>query len=39
MTALEQLSAWLQHGPPAARVAAVECEPLPEQSYSGFESR
>ena len=39
MAALEQLSAWLQRGPPAAQVAAVEREPVPEQSYSGFESR
>jgi len=37
--ALDRLHAWLQHGPPAAQVAAVEREPVPEQAHAGFESR
>ncbi|HEY0233124.1 MAG TPA: acylphosphatase [Dokdonella sp.] len=37
--ALDRLHAWLRQGPPAARVAAVEHEALPEQSHRGFESR
>lgn len=34
--ALTELDAWLQHGPPAARVESVKRELLPEQSLRGF---
>jgi acylphosphatase len=34
--ALDELDAWLQHGPPAARVETVAREALPEQTLRGF---
>ncbi|MDL5367798.1 acylphosphatase [Xanthomonas sp. NCPPB 2654] len=34
--ALETLADWLQHGPPAARVAQVLREPWPEPVAAGF---
>lgn len=34
--ALEALAQWLQHGPPAARVAQVSREPWPEPVAVGF---
>lgn len=34
--ALDRLAAWLQHGPPLARVDRVEVESLPAQTSSGF---
>ncbi|MBS0381840.1 MAG: acylphosphatase [Proteobacteria bacterium] len=34
--AVAELDAWLHHGPPAARVASVTREALPEQSLHGF---
>jgi acylphosphatase len=33
---LEQLSAWLWQGPPAAQVTAVECREVPVEAPSGF---
>jgi len=39
VAALDRLHAWLKHGPPAAQVAAVEREAVPEQGHVGFESR
>ncbi|MEP7044329.1 MAG: acylphosphatase [Dokdonella sp.] len=37
--ALARLHAWLQQGPPAAEVAAVAREELPEQTHADFERR
>ncbi|HEX7325750.1 MAG TPA: acylphosphatase [Rhodanobacteraceae bacterium] len=34
--ALDALERWLQHGPPAARVAAVVRKDVPEQAARGF---
>ena len=34
--ALDELAAWLWHGPELARVAEVHSETLPEQQLSGF---
>lgn len=34
--ALDELDGWLHHGPPAARVAHVAREALPEQPFNGF---
>ncbi|MCB1802046.1 MAG: acylphosphatase [Gammaproteobacteria bacterium] len=34
--ALEELAAWLQHGPEQAHVTAVICEPLSGHSFDGF---
>ncbi|TAN07894.1 MAG: acylphosphatase [Rhodanobacteraceae bacterium] len=34
--ALDELNAWLQHGPPAARVERVAREDLPDQTLRGF---
>lgn len=34
--ALDQLEAWLQHGPDRARVDAVESEPAPDSVPTGF---
>lgn len=34
--ALEQLQAWLHHGPPAARVDTVERHPSPDTVEDGF---
>lgn len=34
--ALDELAAWLQHGPEQAHVTAVIREALPEQSFDGF---
>ena len=34
--ALDELERWLHHGPPAARVASVAREDLPEQRLDGF---
>lgn len=34
--ALEQLVAWLRHGPPTARVDAVEVREVPPQSHARF---
>lgn len=36
---LEQLHQWLQRGPPAARVEAVEWQPIPVESNSEFQIR
>jgi len=36
--ALDELDAWLHHGPPAARVEDVRREALPDQSWRGFET-
>ena len=36
--ALTELDAWLQHGPPAARVESVKRESLPDQILRGFSS-
>ena len=33
---VDQLKAWLAKGPDAARVSGVACEPVAEQSVSGF---
>lgn len=35
-SALAELEAWLQHGPPAARVTSVTRETLPDQTLPGF---
>ena len=37
--ALDQLAAWLRHGPPSARVDGVECEAIAEQAHAGFSTR
>ncbi|GAP66712.1 MAG TPA: acylphosphatase [Mizugakiibacter sp.] len=37
--ALEALERWLHAGPPAARVAEVRREPMPEQALRGFHTR
>ena len=37
--ALEQLAAWLRHGPPSARVDGVEREVIAEQPHTGFSTR
>jgi acylphosphatase len=37
--ALDQLAAWLRHGPPSARVDGVEREALAEQAHVGFSTR
>jgi acylphosphatase len=37
--AVAELADWLREGPPAARVEAVEREPMPEQTLRGFETR
>lgn len=34
--ALDALERWLHEGPPAARVAEVRREPMPEQALRGF---
>jgi acylphosphatase len=34
--AIDELDAWLHHGPPAASVENVRREALPEQSWRGF---
>ncbi len=34
--AVDELDAWLHHGPPAASVENVRREALPEQSWHGF---
>lgn len=34
--ALDQLAEWLRHGPPLARVAAVQREAVAEQGRNGF---
>jgi acylphosphatase len=34
--AVDELDAWLHHGPPAAQVECVLREALPEQSWRGF---
>lgn len=34
--ALDELERWLHHGPPAARVASVSRQNLPEQRLDGF---
>ncbi len=34
--AVDELDAWLHHGPPTAGVARVHREVLPEQSWRGF---
>jgi acylphosphatase len=34
--AVDELDAWLHHGPPAAAVEGVRREALPEQSWRGF---
>ncbi len=36
--AVDELDAWLHHGPPAACVENVRREPLPEQSWRGFKT-
>jgi acylphosphatase len=36
--AVDELDAWLHHGPPAACVEKVRREPLPEQSWRGFKT-
>ncbi len=36
--AVDELDAWLHHGPPAARVDEVRREALPEQAWRGFET-
>ena len=36
--ALDELDAWLHHGPPAARVEDVRREALQDQSWRGFET-
>lgn len=36
-TTLERMLAWARRGPPLARVAGVETEEIPEQSFAGFE--
>jgi acylphosphatase len=37
--ALDQLAAWLRHGPPSARVDGVEREAIAEQAHTGFSTR
>jgi len=37
--ALDELEAWLRHGPPQARVEALEREELPPQDLRGFVTR
>jgi acylphosphatase len=37
--ALDQLAAWLRHGPPSARVDGVACEAIAEQAHAGFSTR
>jgi len=37
--ALAQLADWLQHGPPTARVAAVDAEEIAAAGRSGFSER
>ncbi|MGN6789486.1 MAG: acylphosphatase [Rhodanobacteraceae bacterium] len=34
--AVDELDAWLHHGPPSAQVERVRREALPEQSWRGF---
>lgn len=34
--AVDELDAWLHHGPPSAQVEQVRREALPEQSWRGF---
>lgn len=36
LAAIDELDAWLHHGPPAAGVEKVRREALPEQSWRGF---
>ena len=36
--AVDELDAWLHHGPPAAAVEEVRREALPEQSWRGFKT-
>ena len=36
---VDALEAWLRHGPPAARVSAVESEPAEPTGLQGFEVR
>ena len=36
--AVDELDAWLHHGPPAASVENVRRETLPEQSWRGFKT-
>lgn len=38
--AIAVLTAWIQHGPPAARVSGVVCDAVPgehDRAYAGFE--
>lgn len=36
IAAIDELDAWLHHGPPAARVESVQREAMPDQILRGF---